>query len=627
MRNKIIFLGLIMILPALGRTLGMQGAGDQDGIVFKPFRVAVVIGDQWEDPMSYLVSPPEPLKGYSGNMNYPEIPGPFDFFQLAVMLKSWGIPFDVIRLDQQFLDRYMFLEMDGRPRYGTIIWDVNNCEGLLHPDYSIVREMVEQYGIGLIGLSDRIFPPEIQSVLGLKYKGSWQSRQPMRVETDHFLTSGLNQTFEATHDYPNYRKRQQVEVLPGTTVLVQQGDHPQSTCRVPESGGRSVWIGQDHNFMFQYQDLRTLLRRAITWTIGYNLYRTWENRIIMIMDDPGTAQNAWLEHWHYPALSEDTIEKFLIRPLRKHNAVLNLNFVPGFVNDEKRRVEPTWTQQFMDEFGTFQDYVSSKRGYDKGVRQGVFSVLCHGLTHMQPDLTSEPGWYGSALDRERAEVGWYREFGDTRRHGEIPAAEQMWRMETARDWLVQQFGVHPLAFCAGGGGASLSYENNTNRIAARAGFGWMAWVNGYLGRDMAFTAWDFAGTSDSPKFIQAPPNGHDFGIAQDPGAFQTVFEQYPEARFIDVNEFIGYLHAANKGLLSSGDGKLLHMTAVYDPHYCSFFDKNTSYWILELSDWVEEFMGEDILLNIDGKSVHWEGTPAEIAIPPGTGEHAISIRP
>ncbi|MCH7659009.1 MAG: hypothetical protein IIB05_11920, partial [Bacteroidetes bacterium] len=54
--------------------------------------------------------------------------------------------------------------------------------------------------------------------------------------------------------------------------------------------------------MFRFQDIRTLLRRAITWTIGYNLYKTWDKDIIMIMDDPGTAQHAWLEHWRYPAL-------------------------------------------------------------------------------------------------------------------------------------------------------------------------------------------------------------------------------------------------------------------------------------------------------------------------------------
>jgi len=456
------------------------------GQSMRPFRVLVVIGDQWEDPASYMVSRPEPTGAYSGYFTYPEVVGPHDFHQLMVLLKSWGIPYDVVRLDQQFLDRYMFLDMQGKPMYGTIIWDVNQSEKVLHPDYSIVQEMVEEYGIGLIALSDRIRQEEIQSILGFKYFGSWESNAEMAAAGEHFLTEGLASTFKpdvASSDvfYGSHFKRHRVEVLEGTEILAMQGDYPQATAKTYESGGRAVWIGNDHNTMFKYQDIRTLLRRSITWTIGYNLYKTWENDIIMIMDDPGGAQNAWLEHWQYPTLTEDIIEMYLIKPLQEHNAVLNVNFVPGFVNGEAKRLEPAWTQDFTDEFGTRQDYISGKRGYDKGVSLGVFEVLCHGLTHMQPDLVSDPGWYGASLDKEKAEVGWYREFGDTRRHKEIPAAEQLWRMKTGKQWLIEQFGVTPLQFCAGGNGTSISYFNNTFKLAAQAGFGWCGWEEGYCG--------------------------------------------------------------------------------------------------------------------------------------------------
>ena len=53
----------------------------------------------------------KPTGKYSGYEAEPEVQGACDFHHLAVLLKSWGIPFDVIRLDQQFLDRYMFLDM------------------------------------------------------------------------------------------------------------------------------------------------------------------------------------------------------------------------------------------------------------------------------------------------------------------------------------------------------------------------------------------------------------------------------------------------------------------------------------------------------------------------------------
>ena len=42
----------------------------------------------------------------------------------------------------------MFTDMYGNPMYGTIIWDVNQGEELLHPDYSIVQEWCWNRGSG-----------------------------------------------------------------------------------------------------------------------------------------------------------------------------------------------------------------------------------------------------------------------------------------------------------------------------------------------------------------------------------------------------------------------------------------------------------------------------------------------
>jgi hypothetical protein len=592
----------------------------------KPFRVAVIIGDQWDDPMSYMVSKTKAADSYSGYGNQPEVSGPTDFYHLMILLKSWAIPFDVIRLDQQFLDRNMFLNVHGEPIYGTILWDVNESEKLLHPDYQIIKEMVENYGIGLIALSDRISQAEIQSLLGIKYIGSWLNRQELKVADPHFLTDGLNSTFKVDDGHWGNMQRQNVEMLDGTTSIVNQGTVPQVTSRVLESGAHIVWIGHDHNYMFYFQDIRTLLRRAITWTIGYNLYKTWEDQLIMILDDPGNAQNAWLEHWHYPALSQKAIEQYLIKPLKEHNAILNVNFVPGFVNEEKRQVEPTWTQKFVDAFGTSQDYISSKNGYDKGIEEGVFEVLCHGLTHMQPDLSSAPGWWGAELDQEKADVGWYREFGDTRRGKEIPAAEQLWRMKTSKQWIIDQFGIIPLAFTVGGGGSSVSYVNNTRRLAGQAGFGWYGWNDGYLGKDMVVIGWEFAGTNEAPRVVSAPPNGHDFGIATNPEKFTSIFDKYPNGNFIGINEFIGYLHANNSGQMTAKAKPGLNIQVNYDAHYCRHFKNHESTYTLEIADWVTDKLGKTPQIKVDGEVISSNQMPNEIKIPAGIGVHHIEIK-
>ncbi|MFO7668847.1 MAG: hypothetical protein R6W31_04240 [Bacteroidales bacterium] len=595
-----------------------------------PFRVLVVIGDQWKDPAGFMVERAAPTGEFSGYFMYPEVYEGNDFHQLMILLKSWGIPFDIVRLDQQFLDPHMFTDMNGDPLYGTILWDVNQSERLLHPDYSIVQRMVKEKGIGLIALSDRISQPEIQDLLGVKYLGAWESNQVMKPAKEHFLTEGLSPSFKVDVDdatdpsYGVHMKRQKVEVLDGAEVLVNQGDWPQVTARTYPSGGRVVWIGNDFNSMFDYQDIRTLLRRSITWTTGYSLFKTWENEIIMMMDDPGGAQNTYLEHWQYPTLTEDQILKHLVKPLQEHQAVLNINFVPGFVNDEKGTIEPAWTQDYTDAFGARQDYISGKRGYDKGIELGVIEVMCHGLTHMQPDLVSSPTWYGAPIDMEKSEVGWYREFGDTRRQKEIPAAEQLWRMKTAKQWLINQFGVVPLEFCAGGNGASTSYYNNTFKLAAQAGFGWCGWTQGYCGTDMVIIDWDFLGTADSPLIVEAPPDAHDFGIVTAPEEFAKVFDQHPDGRFMSINEFIGYLHAGNSGSWNPKDEKLI-FNVDYDPHYCRYFTNKPSSWTLEVADWMEKESGRISAIKVDGKAIPNPASGGIIPVPSGSGQHQIEI--
>lgn len=611
-----------LILLSVIFPLGFNTARGEVPVNVNPLRVAVIIGDQWKDPACYLVEAPKPSGSFSGYAAVPEVNGDSDFHDLTVLLKSWCIPFDVIRLDQQILDRYMFLDMHGNSKYGTIIWDVNISDSLRTQDYSIITEMVKEHGTGLIAISDRVSQPEIQDLLGLKYKGSWESNSSLEIKNSHFINEKISTPFVIDSGIVAHIQRQQADLLEGTLPIVMQGPYAQVTAREYPSGGHVVWFGSDHNYMFSFQSMRTIFRKAITWTTGYNLYKTWANDIIMIMDDPGGASNNYLEHWHYPVLQEETIEKYLIAPLLKHKAVLNINFVPGFVNEGKRMLEPSWNNSFTDGFGTKQDYISSKKGYDKGVRQGVFEVMCHGLTHMQPDLVSDPGWYGTPNDGEKSEVGWYREFGDTRRKNEIPAAEQLWRMNTAIDWLTEQFGVVPLEFCPGGLGSSVSYFNNTAKIAGKAGFGWNGWESGYLGNDMVITGWKYFGTPECPLIVGAPPDFHDFGISRSPEIFATIFDKYPTKRFININEFIGYIHSGNSGKWSK-ENKSLSVTVDYDGHYCRYFETHESYWNFEYSDWMKKKAGTTPEIAVDG--IVQKDSAEKIKIPRGAGKHVINI--
>jgi hypothetical protein len=595
-------LGPLLLLALLAHSRMPLGAD----ILAKPYRVLLVIADQWKDPTSALIA--------DGG----------EFQELVTLLKSWGVPFEIVRLDRERLEARHFMDAGGRARYGAIIWDAEQTARILKQDYGVLARAVHDLHISLIAIANRIREPVIQELLGIRYLADHPHSSDLKIAGSHFLTRGLTDPLDAGDSASAFKQRVQVKVE-SARVLVTQGDFAQATIREIDPDTRAIWIGGDASRMFSYQPVRTLLRRALTSAVGYALVKTWQNHIILMMDDLGSAQNAWLEHWHYPALSADRIRRYLIRPLQQHNAVLVVNVLPGFVDDRARRIVPSWQQDFTDAFGVRQNYRSTKEGLDEGVRLGVIEIQSHGWTHMQPDLDSSPGpWWGSPVDGERAEVGWYREFFDVRRNAEIPAATQRLHLERSKEWIRRQFGAEPLAFAAGGNAVSTSFVNNTWRIAAGEGFGW---YGGYLGDDFAVqgnanaTA-PFGGTEDVPLILPAPPDGHDRGIAKDPEGFAAVFDRYPAARFMGLDEYIGYIHAQVRST-----GGLLSLEISNHPRFGRYFGSHRSQWSLHLSDWLmAQMQGEQWELKIDGQARSFrpdEWTPIDLSA--GKVPHRVEI--
>ncbi len=616
MLNRILLFVLLLplALPSSGEVFAREA--------FNPYRVLLVIGDQWKDPAGFLVDIPTEAPPHYDHSVRPE---GIDFLQLVVMLKSWGVPFDVVRLDQETLNINHFLGPEKKPLYGCILWAADpKADSPAVQDYGILTEAIGRHGISLVALSNRIDHPVLESLLGLRYLGYHMTHNSITASGNHYLTRGMAPSIVAENDVP-YQYQAMVEAAGQVQVLARQGKYPALTSRKLNGRARAIWIGGDVGIMFEQQKIRTILRRAITEAAGYCFHKTWENRCIIAMDDPGGAQCAWLDHWSYSTLTQEQIRRHLIAPLKERQAVMVINVVSGFVNEQKRQVELSFRQDFVDDFGRRQNYVSTKQGLDEGLREGVFEIQSHGWTHMQPDLDSPPGpWWGAPLDGEKAHVGWYREFGDTRRgFKEIPAAQQVFHMRTGKQWLTHLFGIEPLSFVAGGGGVSLSYPNHTWILAAREGFGWFCWFGGYLGRDMAVRGWLFEGTPEAPATIPALPDAHDKGIAEHPEEFLKTFDQGgPEAVFMGLNEYIGYLHAH----LESPAGSTPQVRISYDPHYCSFFGKRESTWKLDLADWARETLaGRTILVDSRPAGKVASSGAQEIQIPAGIGEHRIAV--
>jgi hypothetical protein len=575
-----------------------------------PYRFLLVISDQWKDPASHVI----------------EDGGEFQF--LAALMKSWGLPFEILRLDQQRLDKYHLLDRDGRPRHGTIIWDAD-AASLKDKGAELVGNLVRDHGVGLVVLGDAVAAPEISELAGVRYISDFVSGDTLAPAREHFITRGLEgreKSFLRPGQYwPGLKA-----VAPEATVLMTRGPHPFLTAREWSGGGRVAWLGAHRaSAQIQGQVVRDLFKRLLAWAQGYLLYAEYPKSILMFMDDMGTSDKTFLSYWSYRTLTEEEIRKGLIEPLKKHKAVLMQDVNTGFVDRQSQRVLNPWKQErVMDSVqpGRIHDFASTKRGLEAGLREGVFEIQSHGWTHMLPDLDSPPGpWWTAPMDGVGS-LGWWTEFGDLVRKKEIPAITQMFHLRRSIEYLKEDFGVVPLFLMRGGGGYSRSYPNHSARIAAQLGFG-LSELGGdeYLGTDLVINlqpvlrrgSWAYDRTlaaDEIPWTVDAPYYlvFHDRDVSLDPGSFSRLLQSLGEGvRYMSANEYCAYLHARVEH--DAGAGGTLSLAVDYDDHYCRYFAAAKSAWTLLLSDERRGPRGAQV----PEKRV--------VEIPKGLGRHMVSV--
>ncbi len=546
-----------------------------------PYRFLLVISDQWKDPASYVIE--------EGG----------EFQTTVALLKSWGLPFDILRLDQQRLDKYHLLERDGRPRYGTMIWDAGPAQ-LEGKGVALVPELVREQGVSLVVMGDAVATPEISALAGVRHVSDCISTDNLTAEGAHFVTRELNgrqKSFLPAGAYwPGYKV-----LAADTSAVMRRGPHPFLTVRQVEGGGRVVWLGAHRaSHQLQRQVIRDLFKRCLVYAQGYALYAEYPKSIMLLMDDMGTSDKTFLSYWSYRTPTEEEIRTGLIEPLKKHQAVLVQNVNTGWVGRASQRVLNPWKQDQVPDAlvpGRVHDFASTKRGLDAGLREGVFEIQSQGWTHMLPDLDSPPGpWWTAPMDG-LGSLGWWTEFGDPVRGREVPAATQRFHMQRSIDYIREDFGVVPLLLVRGGGGFSRSYANHSARIAAQAGFG-LSELGGdeYLGPDLVVRmapviqrgGWDYAKriraseipwTGDAPYWLLF----HDRDLAMDPGSIARLLADLgSEVRYVSANEYCAYLHARVERDLEARGG--LAVAVHYDDRYCRYFATHPSTWMLHLSD-------------------------------------------
>ena len=604
-RSSVLFWATASLVLA-GIALGAQPAAGTPPL---PYRFLLVISGQWKDPASYVI----------------EAGG--EFPALVSLLKTWGLPFDILRLDQQRLDRYYLLDRDGQSRYGTIIWDADPG-AMEDKDLSLLPSLVREQGVGLVVLGDSVAAPQLSDLAGLSYVSGYRLRDDLKFAGEHFITRGFGGRETEFLAGAGWSAPGSKVTVKDATILARRAHLPCLAVR-QTGAGRVVWLDAHRaSVQIARQLARDLLKRSLVWAQGYALYAEFPRSMILFMDDFGTSDRTYLPYWHYRTLNEQDIRKGMIEPLKRHKAALMQDVLTGYVDRKGRRIVNPWKQQVVDEIDgkTLHDYVSAKRGLDAGLREGVFEIQCHGYTHMLPDLESPPGPFWTAPMDGTGTLGFDEEFGDQLRHLEVPAITQRHLLERGLEYIQKDFGVIPLFVINGGGAWSKSYPNLSPRIAAEMGFGLSCFgLPGYLGRDLVIaleqivgrgswahdqklTGADIPWTIDAPYFLVF----HDRDVSVDPSAVERLLTNLGDGvRYMTANEYCAYLHARVER--NAPADAPVSLVVSYDDHYCRFFSSHESTWTLHLSDETRRAVGKAA------------PEKREIRIPARLGRHIVQV--
>jgi hypothetical protein len=579
----------------------------------KPYRVLVVIGDQWRDPGSY-------------NIDENRVSGG-DFRDMISMLKIWGVPFDILRLDQQRLQINRFLDGTAKPNYSCIIWmaDPNVLKGQ-SANYETLRRAVEDFGMSLIVLFDYVKTPEVAGLVSADYQGqdvakTIVGKEGFSITKGHFITegaTGVTLPGKETEEIGAIRCKPRQ----GTVVLGTLRGAPQFLVRDIREDTKAVWIGGGRSWLRKYPVLRKVFRQALVHCIGYGVFNdNFENALIFTMSDIGASEHAYSLNWHYPTPTKEVLEKYLIEPLEKNGFMMVQNITPGYANPKTRMVELPWTiARFTDPFGNVQDYPSTMEGLMEGLQKGVFELQAHrAWNHLNWDLDSPPGpYWDGPVTGEMANSGWYQETYDRRRNQPVPANDMLFTYKVGRDAIEKPFGVTPLAATVQVG---KDMPTDTGRLAALAGYG--VGREHYLGCDYVI---------QFSMMIPEEVGCHDLDLAAESEKVagkrridlrgSRWWEPWKDKHWIGYNEYCAYIHSK----INVSQADLLTFVFDYDAHYCQQFGKKPSSWTLELSDRVLKQFRKEVRVSVDGEAAKQAlKTKMTISLPPGTGVRKVQI--
>ena len=288
--NLTLCLLIIAILQSCGKpdkkTISQNDRNAEEAAVnIKPNRVLVIIGDQWTDPLSYSIDPFR-VKGD-------------DFLDVVTMLKIWGIPFDILRLDEQRLQINRFLDYAARPAYGCVIWmaDPGKLSGM-SANYETLQRAVNEYGISMIALFDYIKTDPVATLAGIRYSDVKNVKlggdgEKLEITGNHFITAGATGV-----------------MLPDTKQLAGSS--------IPEANGITVNRNDEVRDISDIGMVNCSVSGDAMSSGKSEIFRRWLSGILMMTQKPSVPK--WIERGvtHDERLSSERADMFPLMILCNH---------------------------------------------------------------------------------------------------------------------------------------------------------------------------------------------------------------------------------------------------------------------------------------------------------------------
>jgi len=422
------------------------------------------------------------------------------------LLTASNIPFDL-----KYIDNFVFndcIEKD-KIKYSTIIF--TEPETLLSAEQiDLFQKLSHHYGISIIASYNKIGPLTksffgIEKVIGKKicfpclidvntsdfsdkniapgiklgngFQISWQKwglkRHPIRYFKKH-IKKFLQQVFV-------YQKVISVDESKIHATIKNSSDPVIQSYQYGRAVNYYIALQSD-TYLDRFNSLHRIVREIIRKNSGWGMVEcNLADTMVLRMDDPGTCERIYLDGYNTEILDKKVWDE-IFKLLQTIKAKLSVMYVPLWVDDaninngrlfigdkEVQNRKPGAIYHSKDVI-FYKNTNKGKHTYNyktefaalqSGAQNGWLDIESHGLTHVDPDITS----WSKAQDRY-SNFNWYHEFRHVPLNKDVIEPEQQKIVQQSAEEIYSSFGVWPSSLTPSGHEQS----ENSEQIALDRGF-------------------------------------------------------------------------------------------------------------------------------------------------------------